>query len=65
MKSMGAPQQLIDLQRLADPCCSNSIGYDEAKEWGLLNEIKPDNSPGKNLTSIKQSAKQLLKSFAS
>jgi hypothetical protein len=45
VKSMGAPQQLIDLQRLADPCCMNSIGYDEAKEWGLLSEIKPHNGP--------------------
>jgi hypothetical protein len=52
MKSMGAPQQLIDLQRLADPCCMNSIGYDEAKEWGLLNEIKPRNSPARTSQAL-------------
>jgi hypothetical protein len=31
---MGAPQGLIGLQPFADPCCMNSIGYDEAKQWG-------------------------------
>jgi hypothetical protein len=52
MKSMGAPQQLIDLQRLADPCCMNSIGYDQAKEWGVLSEIKPRSSPARSSLAL-------------
>jgi uncharacterized protein YecT (DUF1311 family) len=35
---MGAPQQIIDLQRKADPCCVNYVSYIQAKNWGVLKE---------------------------
>jgi hypothetical protein len=38
LKAMGAPQEVIDLQSKADPCCINYIDYTQAKAWGLLNE---------------------------
>jgi hypothetical protein len=38
MEYMGAPQEMIDLWPLADPCCINYIDYAQAKKWGLLSE---------------------------
>jgi hypothetical protein len=37
-KSIGVPQQVIDLQPMADPCCLNYVDYLQAKVWGLLKE---------------------------
>jgi hypothetical protein len=36
MASIGVPQQVIDLQPKADPCCLNYIDHAQAKDWGLL-----------------------------
>jgi hypothetical protein len=36
MSSMGAPQDLVDLQSKADPCCFNYVDIEKAKAWGLL-----------------------------
>jgi hypothetical protein len=36
MASMGVPQQVVDLQPKADPCCLNYIDHAQAKDWGLL-----------------------------
>ena len=33
MASMGVPQQVIDLQPKADPCCVNYVDYTQAKAW--------------------------------
>jgi hypothetical protein len=38
LEAMGAPQEVIDLQSKADPCCINHIDYTQAEAWGLLNE---------------------------
>jgi hypothetical protein len=38
MASMGVPQQVIDLQPKADPCCLNYVEYAQAKAWGLLSD---------------------------
>jgi hypothetical protein len=38
MAGMGVPQQVIDLQPKADPCCLNYIDYAKAKAWGLLSD---------------------------
>jgi hypothetical protein len=35
---MGVPQQLIDLQPKADPCCANYIDHARVKAWGLLSD---------------------------
>jgi hypothetical protein len=40
---------MIDLQPVADPCCINTFGYTEAKEWGLISE-----RPAKQQTTIAQ-----------
>jgi hypothetical protein len=39
-KRIGVPQQVIDLQPMADPgpCCLNYVDYMQAKVWGLLKE---------------------------
>jgi hypothetical protein len=37
-KSIGVPQQVIDLQPMADPCCLNYVDYLQAKVWVLLKE---------------------------
>ena len=34
---VGVPQNVINLQAKADPCCMNYISYEQAKAWGLLN----------------------------
>jgi hypothetical protein len=38
MARLGVPQQVIDLQPKADPCCFNYVGYAQAKAWGLLSD---------------------------
>jgi hypothetical protein len=38
MAGMGVPQQVIDLQPKADPCCLNYIDYAQAKAWALLSD---------------------------
>jgi hypothetical protein len=38
MASMGVPQQVIDLQPKADPCCLNYVEYAQAKAWGLVSD---------------------------
>jgi hypothetical protein len=38
MRRIGVPQQVIDLQPMADPCCLNYVDYLQAKVWGLLKE---------------------------
>jgi hypothetical protein len=38
MASMGVPQQVIDLQPKADPCCLNYVEYAQANDWGLLSD---------------------------
>ena len=38
MAGMGVPQQVIDLQPKADPCCLNYVEYVQAKAWGLLSD---------------------------
>ena len=38
MASIGVPQQVIDLQPKADPCCLNYIDHAQAKAWGLLSD---------------------------
>jgi hypothetical protein len=35
---MGVPQQVIDLQPKADPCCINYIDHAQAKAWALLSD---------------------------
>jgi hypothetical protein len=35
---LGVPQQVIDLQPKADPCCVNYIDHTQAKAWGLLSD---------------------------
>jgi hypothetical protein len=37
-RRIGVPQQVIDLQSMADPCCLNYVDYLQAKVWGLLKE---------------------------
>jgi hypothetical protein len=37
-KRIGVPQQIIDLQPMADPCCLNYVDYMQAKVWGLLKQ---------------------------
>ncbi len=36
MAAMGIPQELIDLQPKADPCCVNYLNYAQAQAWKLL-----------------------------
>jgi hypothetical protein len=36
MRIIGVPQQVIDLQSKADPCCFNYVDYKQARAWGLL-----------------------------
>ena len=36
LAEMGVPQQLIDLQPKADPCCLKYVDHAQAKAWGLL-----------------------------
>ena len=38
MTRLGIPQQVIDLQPKADPCCLNYIYHAPAKAWGLLSD---------------------------
>ena len=38
LAKLGVPQQIIDLQPKADPCCLNYVTYDQAKVWGALKE---------------------------
>ena len=38
MAGLGVPQQLIELQPKADPCCVNYIDYAQAKAWGLVSD---------------------------
>ena len=38
LTKLGTPQQVIDLQPKADPCCFNYVGYAQAKAWGLLSD---------------------------
>jgi hypothetical protein len=38
MARLGVPQQVIDLQPKADPCCLNYIDHAQAKAWGLLSD---------------------------
>jgi hypothetical protein len=38
MTGMGVPQQVIDLQPKADPCCLNYVDYAQAKAWRLLSD---------------------------
>src|SRR5262249_35809749 len=38
LSKLGTPQQVIDLQPKADPCCLNYVGYAQAKAWGLLSD---------------------------
>jgi hypothetical protein len=38
MAGIGVPQQVIELQPKADPCCLNYIDYAQAKAWGLLSD---------------------------
>ena len=38
LAEMGAPQQLIDLQPKADPCCLKYVDHARAKAWGLLSD---------------------------
>ena len=38
LTKLGTPQQVIDLQPKADPCCINYVGYAQAKAWGLLSD---------------------------
>ena len=38
LAAMGVPQQVIDLQPKADPCCFNYIEYAQAKDLGLLSD---------------------------
>jgi hypothetical protein len=45
LRNMGAPQAMIDLQPLADPCCINYIDYAQAKKWGLLSERPAKQAP--------------------
>jgi hypothetical protein len=36
MRMIGVPQQVIELQPKADPCCFNYVDYKQARAWGLL-----------------------------
>jgi hypothetical protein len=48
LKMMGAPQQLIDLQPIVDPCCLNFIDRDQALQWRLLDPVSgPVAAPAK------------------
>jgi hypothetical protein len=38
MAGLGVPQQVIDMQPKADPCCLNYIDHAQAKAWGLLSD---------------------------
>ena len=38
MAAMGVPQEVIDLQPKADPCCVNYVNYAQAQAWKLLAE---------------------------
>jgi hypothetical protein len=38
LTKLGTPQQVIDLQPKADPCCFNYVGYAQAKALGLLSD---------------------------
>ena len=38
LTKLGIPQQVVDLQPKADPCCLNYVGYAQAKAWGLLSD---------------------------
>jgi hypothetical protein len=40
MREMGVPQQVIDLQLKADPCCFNHVDHAQAEAWGLLSDRK-------------------------
>jgi hypothetical protein len=40
MRIIGVPQQVIDLQPKADPCCFNYVDYKQARAWGLLEAQK-------------------------
>ena len=41
LKSMGAPQSVIDLWPLADPTELAVITYSQARDWGLIHERPP------------------------
>ena len=38
MAGLGVPQQVIDMQPKADPCCLNYIDHAQAKAWALLSD---------------------------
>jgi hypothetical protein len=37
MRELNVPQQVIELQPKAWPCCLNYITYNQARAWGLIN----------------------------
>jgi hypothetical protein len=44
MAGLGVPQQVIDMQPKADPCCLNYIDHAQAKAWGLLSDRAANSS---------------------
>jgi hypothetical protein len=45
MAAMGIPQELIDFQPKADPCCINYVDYAQAQAWNLLSEQPAKQAP--------------------
>jgi hypothetical protein len=45
MAAIGIPQELIDLQPKADPCCMNYVDYAQAQAWNLLSEQPAKQAP--------------------
>jgi hypothetical protein len=53
----GAPQQIIDLQPKADPCCLNYVSSDWAKKWGALKERPRQVVTGTDLDGLLERAR--------
>jgi hypothetical protein len=52
LRSMGAPQELIDLQPKADPCCVSLVSRETAVSWGLIATWPPKAQPVRFLPSL-------------